>query len=398
MGFRFIAGAVSLAAFSIVSCADSQRTVASEKQELFTIQYGSFEDEITLLMSDENSVDTHIAMRDGFFYISNSAQKKIMQFNSYGDLLSVYYNPDANPAPAFASDDPAASRREITMQKASPYPFESPGAVAVDSQKNVYVVDTLPPDRIERDAEHNLRLSQVVLRFSDSGEFTDYLGQRGPGGAPFPWIQNIWTTRDNELAVVCRTNTGMNVYWFSSTGFLRYLIPIEESALPNPFQDSPEVFVSLEKIVPDNSRRVVYLKIDYYAPSIDAAAKTISGIDYRGTYIYPMDITSGSFLDPVAVPAFEQADSKNLPKTGGNVVYDFLGQTDSGWFFFFIPDETGFSIQMIHSREQTVLKRHLDVSMPDVLYYAFSLADNGILSALLADNEKVSVVWWRTAP
>jgi hypothetical protein len=395
--------------FVLTACANSSRSPSPEKNELFTLEYGSFEDEINMFNpSGENNFDTYIAMRDGFFYISNGAQKKVMQFNSYGDLLSFLYNPETNPAPGSASSArqfPASSgaqtgageeRREITTQWAIPYPFESPGQLAVDSRKNVYVVDTLPAARIEREPRSNLRLAQVVARFSDSGVFVDYLGQRGPGGAPFPWIQNIYTTRDNELVVVCRTNSGMNVYWFSTTGFLRYMVAIENSKLPNPLKETANVFMSLEKIVPDYSRPVVYLKIDYYINVIDMAAKVLSGIDYKGTYIYPMDVKSGVFLEPVNVPQFDYEESKHHAKINYGASYDFLGVTDSGWLFFCIPDETGYAIQMIQRSNQTVFKRHLDIDTGRVLYSTLSLADNGILSAMLADERGVSVAWWRT--
>ena len=31
-------------------------------------------------------------MQDGFFYISNGLSGKVMEFNSYGDILNLYYN------------------------------------------------------------------------------------------------------------------------------------------------------------------------------------------------------------------------------------------------------------------------------------------------------------------
>jgi hypothetical protein len=224
----------------------------------------------------------------------------------------------------------------------------------------------------------------------------DYLGQRGPGGVPFPWIQNLYTTKNNELVVVCRTNTGMTVYWFSPSGFLLYMIPIDKNALPNPIQNAPEMYSTLDSIVPDYSLKRLYLKIDYFTSAIDAATKAQSGIDYSKTYIYPFDIATETFFNPIEVPPFEQIEEKNLSKTNYLIAYDLLGQTESGWFFFSIADEKGYTVQMIQPREQTVLKRHLDVDTTNLLYYSFSLSDKGILSALFADAEKASVVWWRT--
>ena len=69
-----------------------------EREDLFHLKYGSFEDELNLsrFYEKEENVASQIFMKDGFFYISNSEAKKVMKFTSFGDLLSLYYNPDFN--------------------------------------------------------------------------------------------------------------------------------------------------------------------------------------------------------------------------------------------------------------------------------------------------------------
>ena len=78
--------ALLLGAFS--SC-HRGAVVSVGENELFRLEYGSFEDELNLFsLSGTGSVNTYMAMRDGFFYIANGESKKIMELNSYGDLLS----------------------------------------------------------------------------------------------------------------------------------------------------------------------------------------------------------------------------------------------------------------------------------------------------------------------
>lgn len=60
------------------------------------------------------AVNTAIAMRDGFFYVSNGESQKILELNSYGDLLTLYHNPETNPAPLFDSSD---SRQALSSKK-----------------------------------------------------------------------------------------------------------------------------------------------------------------------------------------------------------------------------------------------------------------------------------------
>ena len=86
-------------------------------------------------------------MRDGFFYIANGESKKIMEMTSYGDLVRLYFNSDANPEPSFMSQDNAVS----ATRKATIYPFNQLGAIAVDNRQYLYAVDELPVERQELD-------------------------------------------------------------------------------------------------------------------------------------------------------------------------------------------------------------------------------------------------------
>ncbi len=76
-----------------VSCRRSGVVASVSERKLFSLKYGSFEDELNLFnLSQAGDVRTYMAMRDGFFYVANGEAKKIMELNSYGDLLTLYYN------------------------------------------------------------------------------------------------------------------------------------------------------------------------------------------------------------------------------------------------------------------------------------------------------------------
>lgn len=95
--------AVLVLAISILfSCGGSQIVSNIEHELLFTLPYGSFEDEIDLFsLSNPGQISTFIQMKDGFFFIANGETNKLIQMNSYGDLLGIIYNPDMNPIPSF---------------------------------------------------------------------------------------------------------------------------------------------------------------------------------------------------------------------------------------------------------------------------------------------------------
>ena len=390
-----VAGAILAATLS--SCTESGGVVSLDEHQLFSLKYGNFEDQLNLFtLANPAPVQTSLAMRDGFFYIANGEARKVLELNSYGDLLSIYYNGEGNPIPSFAEGTDSAT--VSSTRKAVEYPFNALGPIAADSRKYIYVVDQLPPERHEQDVENRLLLSQIVLRFASDGTFIDYIGQRGPGGMPFPYIKNIYTTQNSELVVVCQVNDGMVVYWFDRTGYLRSTIPFRVDHLPNSLAEDSltDVYVSLDNIVPSLTEEKLFVKIDYYTSSIDAASNVESGIDYTTSLLYSLDINTGVYGDPLEIPAYEQEVADGFSRLVFHLSYDFLGVTESGWLFFIIADENEYSIQMIQENGGRILHRHLEVDHRDTLYHSISLSPEGIISMLVAEEEKAKVVWWRT--
>lgn len=387
----------ALFAFSLVlfSCSKSNQVHSVSENELFTLGYGNFEDELNLFdLAKTGYIRTFMTMRDGFFYIANGEAKKILELNSYGDLLSLYYNEDYLKNVDFAGKNSISSTK-----KAISYPFSSLGPLAVDSRKYIYAVDSLPSERQERDLSSRLLLSYVVLRFDSNGKFIDYLGQQGPGGTPFPFVKNIYTTRENELVVVCTTNDGLVAYWFNTDGFLLYTVPVSQNSVPKVKPenggDAPS-YVSIDNIIPDCFEHKLYVKVDYYIASLDSALKVQSGIDYYSTLLCPLNVETGTYDEPLEIPSYEYSVTENLTKEIYNLPFDFLGVTENGWFFFIVPNEEGFIVQMVQPDGQRIVKRSLTVDHSTILYYTLSLSGNGIISGLFVRNENAQAVWWRT--
>ena len=386
---------VSLCSLAFISCSKSGAVHSVNENALFKLGYGNFEDELNLFdLARTGNVRTYMTMRDGFFYIANGEAKKILELNSYGDLLSLYYNEDTLKDVAFATKNLTNSTK-----KAISYPFNTLGPLAVDSRKFIYAVDTLPTERQERDSAERLLLSSVVLRFDSSGKFIDYLGQQGPGGTPFPYVKNIYTTGENELVVVCTTNDGLIAYWFGTDGFLLFTVPISQNHVPKvqreDANDAP-AYVSIENIVPDQNSRKLYVKVDYYITSLDSALKVQSGIDYYTTLLCPLNVETGLYEEPLEIPSYEYSITENITNEVYNLPFDFLGVTENGWLFFIVPSEEGFIVQMVQPDGQRIVKRSLAVDHSKILYYTLSLSNTGIISGLFVKNESAEALWWRT--
>ena len=398
VAFRRGCAILLLCAVTLVSCARQGKILTMEEETLFSLPYGNFEDQLNLFSQDKaGAFKTALTMHDGFFYIMNGESEKILALNSYGDILSLYYNEDLySTGPRVLSPQPpSANPKKIA------YPFTMDGKITVDGRKYVYAACSIPKERSEQDENGTLLYSQVVLRISSDGSAVDYIGQQGPGGTPFSYITGLYATENNELVAICKTNDGLNVFWFAENGFLRNKIPLSIHDMPVLEKDDErfseeDVSVTIENAVPDSAAGTLYVKADYYIPHIDEESKVRSGIDYLESRVYPLDIDTGIFGQSIGIPPYEEVVTEDFTRITYRLPYDFLGITKGGWLYFIVTTESGFSIEMIHSGTHSIIRRKLDVSHKDQLYYSFALSNEGIISALLADKNSARIVWWRT--
>ena len=270
--------------------------------------------------------------------------------------------------------------------------------VAVDSNKNVYTVCSIPWNRQEKSDDGTTLYSHTVLRFARDGSYVDYIGQQGPGGTPFPYIKNIYTTSKDELVVVASSTEGTLVYWFASDGFLKYMIPVTTRDAPSiaDADDQTDHFLTIQNVIPDPVAYKLYVQIDYYKTYIDEDSKVQSGINYIQTLLYPLNIENGTYEEPVSVPPYEESVVSDYSKLTYRIPYDFLGVTKNGWKFFIVKTEDGFNIEMMQSESQKILRRHFKAVHSNIVYNTMCLSQDGILTALYLEKEKARVVWYRT--
>lgn len=376
------------------SCARKGTIAAIQEDELFSLKYGSFEDELNMFnLGTVGNVNTSIAMCDGFFFIANGQAKKIMELNSYGDLLMLFYNADFNPKPSFVGEEDSVS----ATRRAVEYPFSDLSCIAVDEKKCLYAVDKLPPERQEQDVENRHVLSQIVLRFDGNGNFIDYLGQQGPGGTPFPYVCGIYATKNSELVVVTKSGEALTVFWFNSDGFPMFIVPIKKENVPNPFsEDGHDWFLTIENVIPDLEKHNLFLKVDYYTSYVDEASRVQSGIDYSSTVLYTLNVENGHYDSALDIPPYNEQVADGFSRETYLIPYDFIGVSESEWFFFLVSTEEGFSIQMVQSDGQRILKRRIPMNHKENLFYTFNLSSAGILSMLIVREDKTVIDWWRT--
>ena len=381
-------------ALASASCSDRKAVQVLQREQLFTIGYGVLEDQLNLfnLPGGGPPLETRLAMRDGIFFISNGNAAKLLTLSSFGDLLAMVYNPERNPKPAILKEVTGASG--LQGRSAKEYPFNAPGEIAVDSKRTVFVEERVPDERRSYDLASQASLEYVVLRFSRDGEYLDYLGQEGVGGTPFPFISGLYMTPADECVVVCITGEGWSVFWFDPSGDLVSTTTVRRDELPAA-PDDPSLIPSLDGIAaaPDGSG--IVLKVDYYREIVDQETKTRAGVEFAMSLAWVLDRESGAYSEPLELPAFvslaaAEAGEEPVPRS-----WDFAG-TAAGALFLSATDEDGATYWAIFDMDARTLRRFaLRIDPEELLYTAFSLSPEGILSAILGTRYEARVVWWR---
>ncbi|MDR2305360.1 MAG: hypothetical protein LBE10_12355 [Treponema sp.] len=383
--------------FSVLAVSCSQQKIAQvTREDLFSLDIGRMEDQIALyqLDGDRGIQGLDLFMRDGLFYISDGNGQKLVRYNSYGDLLFMIYNEETNPPPLTLRTNIEDSSR--VTRWAFPYPLNMPGRIVVDSRKHIYSEDRLPYERHSVDVESKALLDSVILHFDGDGRFIEYLGQEGIGGSPFPRIIGLYTSIHDELAVVCRLPTGWNIYWYNPSGTLLYLVQLKNEMVPLP-PDWPELIPSVDNIVAAPDSRKLYLKVDYYRYTFDESTSMHTGNEADSSRVWIMNVEDGAWLDTIEVPFYEYSYTENERKNSVKMIYSLLGAAGNGRIFCLLPLDSGYSVLILGSDAGSEQRQGIiQVNSSELQFNAFSLSREGILSALLADEWNVKVVWWRT--
>ncbi|MBU0935292.1 MAG: hypothetical protein KKI09_16825 [Spirochaetes bacterium] len=384
---------------AFASCSSDNQLEVLKREQLFSLTYGMFEDELNLfnLPGEAPPLKTRIAMRDGIFFLVNGNAGKVLSFSSFGDLLSMIYNPDRNPEPliltktdSFAPVNLASSQGRM----AATYPFNEPGEVAVDSTRRMYIEDKVPQSSRQYDAASNSLLERIVVRFSATGQYIDYLGQEGIGGTPFPYIKRVQVTEADECVVVSQNRAGWLVHWFYTDGLLRFSVNLPREKTPLP-EDGEDLIASLEDVLPMSDGSGLLLKIDYYQEIIDPETRSASGIRFVKTIVWKMNTADGSYIDSFDIIPFQSEYAKRNNQDPVLRSWDITGSAGTQLFFSSV-DEDGATYYAVYDTSDRSVRRYaLNIADDELNYMTFFLSRDKILCALLAAPHEIRIVWWR---
>lgn len=376
----------------IFTACEKEKISTLERKELFQINIGRLEDEIDYFQLSDQTVFSNpkIFMEEGLFYISSGYSGKLMIFNSYGHLLSLFYNPDLNPTPISLSmrkQDFSASRL------AWEYPFNDLGPVLVNSPY-LYIANKVSTERLDKDKDNNSILNQHILVFKTDGNFMGFLGREGIGGSPLPPVLNMESNVNKELIVTTRMPQMWAIYWYNQEGELLYRVHIPYEDLPQ-LKDDKLALPHLQRICPDYYKNKLYLMLIYYSRGNNSTSSGSEQHYISTSRLYSFSLETRKFKHVFSVP-FEFPENNEQPQSNNPIIYDYMGCIQGLYHVFLAPlDKKRYHLKVFNEKGKSVLHRYLKIMDKYILYKDFNLSKEGILSALFIYNEKALVHWWR---
>lgn len=375
----------------VFSCNNSASVVELKREQLFSISYGILEDQLNLFNLEGSAppLKTRIVMRDGIFFVSNGNAGKIMIMSSFGDLLSMVYNPERNPPPMVLGDSDGYSK----ARSAKTHPLLAPGEIAVDSKRTIFVEDRVPENRRSYDNDLQASLDYVVLRFSREGDYMDYLGQEGLGGTPFPRLSSLSIASDDDCIVICMSGKGWSIFRFDHKGSLLSTLFLGREDLPRPPEEKDSI-ASLDKILPAPGNKSLIIKVDYYREVIDPDTHTQAGIDFSSSWAWFMDGINGNYTERLELPFFESAQGQNKEEPSVLRAWELAGSAGDT-IYLSASDEGNTYYGLYDIKNKTTRRYSLRIDPEETLYTAFAISPEGILSGLLGTKYEARFVWWR---
>ena len=121
-----------------------------------------------------------------------------------------------------------------------------------------------------------------------------------------------------------------------------------------------------------------------------------AGISYDKSCLYTFNIEDRQYERTIDIAPYEDTEDTNTATRHIKKIYGLLGVTANNWCFLTTPRLDGYILELIDLHSNKIYTRTLSVSADELVYNAFHLSSDGILSALLARDTQADIVWWKT--
>jgi hypothetical protein len=203
IGAFFLAGVFTALMFSC----SGQKVEELKKERVFTIPIGVGEEQIGVIREQNGifSSPDSLIFKNGFFYVVDSVNQKILKITKPGDVILVLSR---------GVNDIDSEDNVLRTKERKHFQFNNIGKIAVDGENNIYVEDRFTqklPEKTEidifetssnMDTENNEIVVSQILKFDRLGNFLYRIGKYGVNTEPFYYVYKIDVDDSGNLIVL----------------------------------------------------------------------------------------------------------------------------------------------------------------------------------------------------
>jgi hypothetical protein len=258
----------------IFSCS-SQKVEELKKERSFTIPIGVGEEEIGVIREQNgifSSPDTLI-FKNGFFYVVDSVNQKILKITKPGDVILVLSR---------GIKEQDSGENVLRTKQRKHFQFNNIGKIAVDGENNIYVEDRFTqklPEKTEIDifetennpeGENNEIAVSQILKFDRLGNFQYRIGESGVNTDPFYYLYKTGVDDEGNLIVLTADDEWQNWIYrkFDSKGNLIFIESISADTIFGTDSLEDSAFFILD-VFPVSSSGHILFWISHYDTSHD---------------------------------------------------------------------------------------------------------------------------------
>jgi len=392
-----------------------------KKEKLFSIPIGEGLEEIGIIR-DRNgffSGPRSALFKNGFFYVVDPVNKKILKITTPGDVILVISY----------GDEPEASDQEILRTKQRRhFHFDEIGQIAVDKENNIFVenrfieklpekeeIDLFNPEGISAGGNNEVYMSRI-LKFDRLGLYQYSIGKNGRDTDPFYLVYKIDVDEDGNLLVLTTDDEWetWSYYKYDTEGNLIFRSHLKTEEVYN-LEDMEETAFFVMDVYPVYDKNQLVFWMSLYSTAHDT--KTMKKEeDLWGEEI---EIDNPESLKEEESRAIEHAGSDllyykllHVDLATKEIVRSFRWEDDSGPIlepteeFFGIDGETNEfiwkyidnsrAIISIYRPNGTLVSRRSFIFEEDGIWTNIRVAVDGSVSAIKIDDKRLQFYRWRS--
>lgn len=231
--------AISLLSLCFTGCFTVKEKKNTQIKHIFTFPIGYDKEELGFLPEKRTSeAALDFCYNNGFFYISDKINNKILKVTETGVIILTIYNQENYPylVPNNSDADFDSSENYEYLKLYSSYPLDQPRTIAADIEKNIYIVNREPLHK--KYGERNLIEDEFILKFDSHGKLMYKIGKNGSSTVlgeniePFNYVNKVATDINSNLIVIEGYSEELKIFKYSKDGELLYQTILSKNKLP----------------------------------------------------------------------------------------------------------------------------------------------------------------------